>query len=65
MLIRARFASDFPTTAPTSAGERFSAPGGALLVNRYLRRIGITDHSGPRLLRHTWSRIGRRRLGPE
>jgi integrase/recombinase XerC len=27
----------------------------ALLVNRYLRRIGITDRSGPHLLRHTFA----------
>jgi integrase/recombinase XerC len=27
----------------------------ALLVNRYLRRIGISDRSGPHLLRHTFA----------
>jgi site-specific recombinase XerD len=27
----------------------------ALLVNRYLRRIGVTDRSGPHLLRHTFA----------
>jgi hypothetical protein len=27
----------------------------ALLVNRYLQRIGITDRSGPHLLRHTFA----------
>lgn len=29
--------------------------GVALLVNRYLRRIGVTDRSGPHLLRHTFA----------
>lgn len=27
----------------------------ALLVNRYLRAAGITDRSGPHLLRHTFA----------
>jgi integrase/recombinase XerD len=37
------------------SGERFSVRGVALPVNRYLRRIGITDRSGPHLLRHTFA----------
>jgi len=37
------------------SGERFSVRGVALLVNRYLRRIGVTDRSGPHLLRHTFA----------
>jgi site-specific recombinase XerD len=37
------------------SGERFSVRGVALLVNRYLRRTGITDRSGPHLLRHTFA----------
>jgi site-specific recombinase XerD len=37
------------------SGQRFSVRGVALLVNRYLRRIGITDRSGPHLLRHTFA----------
>jgi integrase len=35
--------------------ERFSVRGIALLVNRYLRAAGITDRSGPHLLRHTFA----------
>jgi site-specific recombinase XerD len=34
---------------------RFSVRGIALLVNRYLRAAGITDRSGPHLLRHTFA----------
>lgn len=36
-------------------GGRFSERGVALLVNRYLRRIGVSDRSGPHLLRHTFA----------
>jgi integrase/recombinase XerC len=36
-------------------GDRFSVRGIALLVNRYLRAAGITDRSGPHLLRHTFA----------
>jgi len=35
--------------------HRFSVRGIALLVNRYLRAAGITDRSGPHLLRHTFA----------
>ncbi len=34
---------------------RFSVRGIALLVNRYLRAAGITDRSGPHVLRHTFA----------
>lgn len=34
---------------------RFSVRGVALLVNRYLCTIGITDRSGPHVLRHTFA----------
>jgi len=37
------------------SGTRFSVRGIALLVNRYLRAAGITDRSGPHLLRHTFA----------
>ena len=37
------------------SGLRFAVRGVALLVNRYLRFIGITDRSGPHLLRHTFA----------
>ncbi len=37
------------------SGERFSVRGIALLVNRYLRAAGITDRSGPHVLRHTFA----------
>ena len=37
------------------SGGRFSVRGIALLVNRYLRAAGITDRSGPHLLRHTFA----------
>jgi len=37
------------------SGERFSVRGIALLVNRYLRAAGVTDRSGPHLLRHTFA----------
>lgn len=36
-------------------GHRFSTRGLALLVNRYLRAAGITDRSGPHVLRHTFA----------
>jgi integrase/recombinase XerC len=36
-------------------GGRFNVRGIALLVNRYLRAAGITDRSGPHLLRHTFA----------
>ena len=36
-------------------GGRFSVRGIALLVNRYLQMAGITDRSGPHLLRHTFA----------
>jgi len=36
-------------------GTRFSVRGIALLVNRYLQAAGITDRSGPHLLRHTFA----------
>ena len=35
--------------------HRLSVRGIALLVNRYLRAAGITDRSGPHLLRHTFA----------
>ncbi len=37
------------------SGGRFSVRGIALLVNRYLRDAGITDRSGPHVLRHTFA----------
>ena len=37
------------------SGKRFSVRGIALLVNRYLRAAGITDRSGPHVLRHTFA----------
>ena len=37
------------------SGRRFSVRGIALLVNRYLRAAGITDRSGPHVLRHTFA----------
>jgi len=37
------------------SGNRFSVRGIALLVNRYLRAAGITDRSGPHVLRHTFA----------
>jgi integrase/recombinase XerC len=37
------------------SGNRFSVRGIALLVNRYLRAAGVTDRSGPHLLRHTFA----------
>ena len=36
-------------------GDRFSVRGVALLVNRCLRAAGITDRSGPHVLRHTFA----------
>jgi integrase/recombinase XerC len=46
---------DEPALFLNRSGNRFSVRGVALLVNRYLRRIGITDRSGPHLLRHTFA----------
>jgi len=46
---------DDPALFLNRSGQRFSVRGVALLVNRYLRRIGITDRSGPHLLRHTFA----------
>jgi len=46
---------DNPALFLNRTGNRFSVRGVALLVNRYLRRIGITDRSGPHLLRHTFA----------
>jgi site-specific recombinase XerD len=46
---------DEPALFLNRSGQRFSVRGVALLVNRYLRRIGITDRSGPHLLRHTFA----------
>ena len=46
---------DNPALFLNRSGQRFSVRGAALLVNRYLRRIGITDRSGPHLLRHTFA----------
>jgi site-specific recombinase XerD len=46
---------DNPAVFLNRSGQRFSVRGVALLVNRYLRRIGITDRSGPHLLRHTFA----------
>jgi len=37
------------------SGQRFSVRGIALLVNRYLQAAGITDRSGPHVLRHTFA----------
>ena len=37
------------------SGGRFSVRGIALLVNRYLLAAGITDRSGPHVLRHTFA----------
>ncbi len=37
------------------SGNRFSVRGIALLVNRYLEAAGITDRSGPHVLRHTFA----------
>jgi len=37
------------------SGNRFSVRGIALLVNRYLRAAGITDRSGPHILRHSFA----------
>ena len=46
---------DNPALFLNRSGQRFSVRGVALLVNRYLRRIGISDRSGPHLLRHTFA----------
>ncbi len=37
------------------SGDRFSVRGIALLVNRYLRAAGVTDRSGPHVLRHSFA----------
>ena len=37
------------------SGDRFSVRGIALLVNRCFRAAGITDRSGPHVLRHTFA----------
>ncbi len=37
------------------SGQRFSVRGIALLVNRYLEAAGVTDRSGPHVLRHTFA----------
>jgi integrase/recombinase XerC len=44
-----------PALFPNRSQRRFSVRGIALLVNRYLRAAGITDRSGPHLLRHTFA----------
>jgi integrase/recombinase XerC len=44
-----------PALLLNRSGTRFSVRGIALLVNRYLRAAGITDRSGPHLLRHTFA----------
>jgi site-specific recombinase XerD len=41
------------------SGNRFSVRGIALLVNRYLQAAGVTDRSGPHVLRHTFMRLWR------
>jgi len=46
---------DNPALFLNRSGNRFSVRGVALLVNRYLRSIGVTDRSGPHLLRHTFA----------
>ena len=46
---------DEPALFLNRNGTRFSVRGIALLVNRYLRAAGITDRSGPHLLRHTFA----------
>jgi len=46
---------DHPALFLNKNGGRFSVRGVALLVNRYLHRIGITDRSGPHVLRHTFA----------
>ena len=49
------------TCAPSAAlflnrsSTRFSVRGIALLVNRYLWAAGVTDRSGPHVLRHTFA----------
>jgi len=46
---------DEPALFLNRNGGRFSVRGIALLVNRYLRAAGITDRSGPHVLRHTFA----------
>ncbi len=51
----ARRHDDRPALFLNRNGDRFNVRGIALLVNRYLRRVGITDRSGPHVLRHTFA----------
>jgi site-specific recombinase XerD len=51
----ARREDEHPALFLNRSGARFSVRGVALLVNRYLQRIGVTDRSGPHLLRHTFA----------
>jgi integrase/recombinase XerC len=44
-----------PALLLNRSGHRFSVRGIALLVNRYLRAAGVTDRSGPHVLRHTFA----------
>jgi integrase/recombinase XerC len=44
-----------PALLLNRSGNRFSVRGIALLVNRYLRAAGITDRSGPHVLRHSFA----------
>ena len=46
---------DEPALFLNRSADRFSVRGIALLVNRYLRAAGITDRSGPHILRHTFA----------
>jgi site-specific recombinase XerD len=46
---------DEPALFLNRSESRFSVRGIALLVNRYLRAAGITDRSGPHVLRHTFA----------
>ena len=46
---------DHPALFLNLSRERFSVRGVALLLNRQLQRIGVTDRSGPHLLRHTFA----------
>jgi len=46
---------DSPALFLNRSGGRFSVRGIALLVNRYLRAAGVTDRSGPHVLRHTFA----------
>ena len=44
-----------PGLSLNRSGTRFSVRGIALLVNRCLRAAGITDRSGPHILRHSFA----------